>query len=117
MITKKNRQFLIIWICTCCFALLCNVIPIRGVLYKGDYEEKRAAIFLFTSGSSRNFWPFTNDFINDQLFINEEGNLSAGTLEPNGFEGVFNEFDYPEFFVYVLLGLAIVFVPKFWNKE
>lgn len=104
-ITQKERRFLIIWIGVCAFAWFVNYAQIRG--YVGNQ------VYLFTIGwDSTDFWPFTNFTHNLEL----DNNIGPGfRLNDTGaFYGIFKSFNSPEFIVYSLLGVAIIFVPKIW---
>lgn len=123
----SERRFLIVWICICLFALISNIAPIRGIIdsgASGSYSSTyfRPTSMLFSSGdaeeASKKFWPFTNSFQNKYAYITDYSKelylLGPSNLPDPGFFGIFNGFDYLEFIVYTLLGLAIVFIPKIW---
>lgn len=126
-LTAKERRFLIIWVSLCAFALLCNVAPIKGTIKKGQpgwprSEKFEPATNLFASGNKEDmaeFWPLNANFVNkNEYYENGHSGFHYSLVDnsngPSGFYGIFNGFDYLEFFVYSFLGLAIIFVPKIW---
>lgn len=102
--TKKENRFLAVWVAVCTFALLCNIIPIRG--------EVRKNVYLFSSAyqnPSEYFWPFS-DFVYDEFM----GRYDGENIYRTHFCGIFNSFDYKEFIIYIMLVLIIMVIRKIW---
>ncbi|CAG5074469.1 hypothetical protein DYBT9623_05156 [Dyadobacter sp. CECT 9623] len=128
MLNQKNKQFLIVWFTICLFALLCNVAPIEGEVQSEDFNNGKPRIHLLTNQGS-GFWPFSTEFRDSRWWDNRDyveypwrkngpladadGNIRNDI--PSEFNGIFNGFDYLEFLVYGIIGLAIVYFPKIWN--
>lgn len=121
ILTQKNRRFLIVWFAILTFALLCNLVPIRGKIRDYQQLDERGkaipAIFLFTDGNSDDygFWPFvsyTDNYI---------GSFAADSIENatdmRVFYGIFHFFGFWEYLIYGAVGLAIVFLPQIWHKK
>lgn len=70
--------------------------------------------YLFTDGNTFNssdFWPFT------AYLITKEDGVSGYYTKTTCFGGIFNSYGFPEYIAYMLLGLAIVFIPKLWKEN
>lgn len=145
MLTQKNRRFLIIWFSVIIFALLCNIVPITGHLSDISWNKtgKPAStpIYLFSRGYDKDdFWPFNPSIIESEYMTNpteearaenesrlyarahpglyvSETHLNVETYNVFTFNGIFEGFDYWEFVIYGVVGLAVVFLPNIWNKE
>ena len=65
--------------------------------------------YLFTDGYDRTngFWPFVQ--YTPRIYYPLGVNSS--------FNGIFAGYDVSEFITYIILGLAIVFLPKIWNDN
>ncbi|MCF2490246.1 hypothetical protein [Dyadobacter sp. CY347] len=96
-------------------------------------------IYLFSSGYNNDgFWPFSTYIIESEYMTNpseenlaenesreyarnhpdmyvSESHLDVKTYNVTTFNGVFNGFDYWEFLIYGIIGLAFVYIPKVWN--
>lgn len=122
--TINQKRFLIIWICLHSFALFVNVFNIRGRLSTSNFiSSSTADNYLFTSSSSssykNDFWPITN-FTEEQRYYIEPAYLSfqKGTWAyKTAFKGIFQDYDYSEFIFYILLGLAVIYLPKIWYSS
>lgn len=130
----KSRRFLIVWCCVNSFALLVNLAHIKGQIInsenKNDRNVENVVVNLFTDGGGidedysffhpATFYPFTSEFYsNSERGVSSETgswvSYSSITWYKNiRFYGVFNGYSYLEFIVYIILGFAIVFIPKMW---
>ena len=118
MLTQKNRRFLIVWFSVITFALICDLVPITGALpdvytINKSYgnELYNGTHYVLTSGhADGSFWPFEVDYFYDGHTHNHE-------MPIRFFRGVFYGFDFWEFLIYGIIGLAIVFLPRIWNKK
>ncbi len=85
---------------------------------------------LFCYGGDKNnyensFYPFSTKFFYSFYpkcyYYYEIGSLKHRDIisqdKITGFLGVFNGYGYTEFIVYIILGFAIVFLPKMWNNK
>jgi len=127
-ITINQKRFLIVWILIHSFALFVNLAHIKGEYYNKVYQlggENREIKYLFTNSINQDqFWPFTdyttNTFKKDTVGITPTDNdfniISLRTTSTEYFNGVFNSYNFPEFIFYILIGFAIVFVPKLWSN-
>ena len=114
-----QRRFLIIWCIFHLCALFVNIVPINGDM-GCDYKNNECTN-LFTNSanyhyqSSEGFWPFVNYHTTMVNFGRD-----AVTQRPADlicFNGIFYNYSYSAFFIYVILGFAIVFIPKLWNSS
>jgi hypothetical protein len=116
-LTLFQRRFLIIWVTVNSFALLSNLAMIRGII-----ETQDSTIFLFTNynlGTDSDFWPFTS-YYQESIGTPPEttsipGDVIPGTPPHYFYGGLFNSYGIPEYICYMVLGLAIIFIPKFWK--
>jgi len=122
-LTLNQKRFLIVWILLNSFALFVNLADIRGAIDNSDtsynsygyliHNGTDRIIYLFTNSSGQNksdFWPFTSYYS-----INYPSN--SGFPIQHFYGGLFNSYDIPEYIFYMVLGFAIVFVPKLWNDK
>ncbi|MBL7718317.1 MAG: hypothetical protein JNL72_05720 [Flavipsychrobacter sp.] len=110
-ISLKQKRYLIVWSLFNVFALSVNIIPIKGLIKGNENMIPSDLTYVFTNGYSKvkGFWPFVN-FNND--FSNpywENG------YHFHHFRGIFAGYDFAEFAVYILIGFAVVFLPKIWK--
>lgn len=122
-ITLNQKRFLIIWISIHSLALFVNLFQVNGALKNTNYSP----IFnVFTTSENiynkDDFWPFVNYYIYGKCLVVTEDIKNTPLLwkdwahETNNFFGVFNSYNFPEYIFYILLGLGIIFLPKFWNN-
>ena len=108
-----------------------NIVPIKGLIHfsgkiwtktsstgiDANYINVERPLFVFTDGeystNGGSFWPFVKMWEADILgynSYNDDTDMYTGR-----FKGLFYNYNYKAFIVYLLLGLAIVFLPKIWN--
>jgi hypothetical protein len=92
------------------FALICNVGPIRAQI-----KSENPYINILSNGDTAGFWPFSNNFTGESGTFIWDHNGEEDYYSNDGFNGIFNGFSYLEFFVYGVIGIAIVIFPKIWN--
>jgi hypothetical protein len=114
-LTLSQKRFLIVWICLHSFALFVNVAKIKGTIQEsssfftlnGHYE------YVFTDGENNdNFWPFTKFY--EKVYKSETEKVTATT--DIYFHGIFNSYGLVEYISYIIFGLALIYIPKFWSK-
>lgn len=112
LIAKRN--IIIILMCINSFALIVNVLGIRG-----SFDDSRCPDYmshnLLTERNNedekeyrQNFWPFVKFFKSSDNYFYCDGGWEA--WHRKSFRGIFRYYDYSEFFVYsilILLGLYI----------
>jgi hypothetical protein len=121
-ISLNQKRFLIIWICFHSFALFVNVAMIYGTLreesepFKDTFGNDFIKYFnhnLFTSGNfQEDFWPFTTY---SQIESHYPGNYTRS--DTHYFYGIFTSYGYLEYFSYLVLGFAIIYIPKIWGTQ
>lgn len=130
-ISLKQRRFLIVWGIFHLFALTVNMIPVEGLVHisgkiwtktnptgiDAHYVNVERPLYIFTypdhSAIDGNFWPFVKMWEADYLgsnSYNDDSDMYTGR-----FKGLFYNYSYKAFIVYILIGLAIVFLPKLWS--
>ncbi len=110
-ITLKQRRFLIIWCIFHSFAYISNLIPITFDIHSND---------IFTNGDDFNpnygVWPFVEYF----RFCKSCGDWnSAHTMrdDVNVFRGIFFNYNFMIFIIYLIVGISIVYIPKLWGNK
>lgn len=109
-LTTNEKRFLVIWIIVHSFALFVNLADIEGAIDFNNRDYTYTPTYFFTHYNSNrsDFWPFTK-FITTSRCADC---VSSETI----FEGVFNSYGTAEYLFYMVIGLAIIFVPKLWRK-
>jgi hypothetical protein len=113
LIAKRN--FIIILMCINSFALIVNVLEIKGS-FKDGRCPKYMSHCLLTDGVGyygenqyrQNFWPFVTFFESSDNYFYCDGGWES--WHRKSFRGIFRYYDYSEFFLYsilILLGLYI----------
>lgn len=116
-LSLNQKRFLIVWILFHSFALFVNLADIKGTTQnEGHLVEngyyKNTTINLLTSNTHPSFWPFVNYY--EDTFEYQSPNYRTENLD---FNGIFYSYSFSEYIFYILLGLAIIFVPKLWNDK
>ena len=115
--TLKQKRFLIVWCCFHLLALLVNIVPINGDLsHQVKHNEfspennEYNILYVFTNGYDKTdgFWPFVK-YSYSKYYYN------TGTVDV--FNGIFAGYDIGEAVTYILIGIAIVFLPKLWRNN
>jgi len=114
-ISLNQRRFLIIWCFFHLFALATNLIPIKGEITSEGYNN-----YIFTYGESGSyydggFWPFVK--MNDEKGYDTYDHQTNERKYRSIFLGIFHKYNTGAFIVYIVLGFAIVFLPKLWGKN
>ncbi|MEQ7800177.1 hypothetical protein ABDJ41_10215 [Pedobacter sp. ASV1-7] len=108
-VTKNQKRFLIIWCLIHSFALFVNLANIEGAVDFSKTEHYyEPSYFLSRENKPEQFWPFVTFY--DKTFSNFTGKWE-GT-----FYGIFTAYGFEEFVFYILLGFAIIFIPKLWRN-
>lgn len=127
-ISLKQRRFLIVWIALNSIALFVNVAHLEGRIKNGmvhftngqkDYDYKTICLFQDNNKDivkTATFYPFTTNFTRI-IFREDWIDGKQYWMGEEGFLGIFNGYSYFEFFIYLLLGIAVIFLPKLWGKE
>ena len=122
----KLKRFLIIWCLFHSIALALNLIPIKGEYV--SYESVEGKIenltnYYITDGkydSEKGFWPFVKIYDKEGYefrFDNYDGGLTYRIKYARRFNGIFYNYGLRTFTVYILIGLAIVFLPLLWRNK
>lgn len=139
-----QKRAILIYVIIGLFALLCNKAPLNGTIRKGyPIWEKNGSsgsemfghktINIFTSRgdeysrpfydkTTKSFWPITTPIVK---YFNPKPDKNGYYYDPQlysiyrfeggyAFFGIFNGFDYFEFFVYLFLLLGFIYIPKIW---
>jgi len=81
---------------------------------------------LLSTPDINGFWPFANYATISKTFVANTnnsipnngfstGDMTFGSIkETQSFNGIFSSYGYSEFIFYILLGFAIIYVPKLW---
>ena len=143
-ISVIQKRAILIYVIIGLFALLCNKAPLNGTIRKGyPIWEKNGSfgsgmfgyktINIFTSRgdeysrpfydkTTKSFWPITTPIVK---YFNSKPDKNGYYYDPQGYSiyrfeggyaffGIFNGFDYFEFFVYLFLLLGFIYIPKIW---
>ena len=120
IISLGQRRFLIIWIAFHCTALFFNVAKIEGSLRNRGYSP---VFNLFTTIDDTHydeFYPFVR-FVYTGKYSSIKGEYAYiyvnKSQDATNFFGVFTGYDVKAFFFYIVLGLAIIFLPKLWGTK
>jgi hypothetical protein len=128
-LTIRQRRFLIIWVAFHTFAYLVNVFDINGKItidaetrYNSKSLERHTYYdinLLRSMNNSGDFWPITKFYekaYSEPSFTTREF-IPVDDLDVyNHFYGIFASYDVSEYICYMLLGFAIIFIPKLWSK-
>ena len=112
-----QKRFLIVWCIFHSFALATNLIPIDYHYDNQSYGQN----YLFTNGDPYNsylgFWPFVEYNKTYYGFGIDTYTHTHTHTDAKQFLGIFFNYNISSFIVYILLGFAIVFIPKLWGNS
>jgi hypothetical protein len=115
-ISLGQKRFLIIWCLFHLFALATSVIPIKGeILIEEDGMKYTNYIFTDKWDVEGKFWPFVEMY--DPNGYNTYNRFIEQRVQKGEFKGIFRNYNIGAFFVYIVLGLLIVFLPKLWSNK
>jgi len=118
-LTLNQRRFLIIWILFHSFAYFVNIAQIEGrITIQGDSSVNNYNLLtsINTDPYEHPFWPFVT-FYRDHLNDSFHSTAPNGMVSYTNFYGIFNYYSLKAYISYIIIGLALIYVPKFWKNN
>lgn len=124
-ITLSQKRFLIIWCCFHITGILTNKLRIEGAIRNKYWSPVFNVFTTPQQNHDGQLWPFvTFGGWGNYIFLQRSSPDDAYFYKYfdrnekwNNFFGIFNGYDWNAFVLWMIVGFAIVFIPKIWNDN